>query len=150
MSRRSRYPRLVMAMKWVAILSTEEAEAAIRDYRSGSDLRRWGGGEAVQHYGGPEKVIRDAAEARHIVARMRALDKREQEAWDNERRARLLAWDRAVAAFRICYGGTFAPDVQSLDALRHVHMTYVVESTSWIGAWAPVRVTGPAGVATGS
>ncbi len=65
-----RYPRLVRAMCELAILSPGEAGAALRDYRTSREtgytyLERWGGGEAVSHYGGPLAVIRDAICCRH-------------------------------------------------------------------------------------
>jgi len=69
-------PLLTRAMQWVAILSTGEAKAAIRDYRHARDgiydrsLMRTGGGEAVVHFGGPLAVIRAAIRARHAVARL--------------------------------------------------------------------------------
>jgi hypothetical protein len=67
----ARYPRLVRAMQWVAILSSGEAACALRDYagaRNGqlpADLTRWGGGEAVAHFGGPLQVIQRAIKTRH-------------------------------------------------------------------------------------
>ena len=67
----TRYPRLVTVMKWVAVLSSSEAACGLRDYagaRDGhlpADLIRYGGGEAVAHFGGPLKVIQAAIKARH-------------------------------------------------------------------------------------
>lgn len=60
-----RYPRLIRMMQSVAILASTEASSALRDY-----FRRdiYGGifaGEAVSHYGGTLKVIRDAIRQRH-------------------------------------------------------------------------------------
>lgn len=81
-----RYPLLVSACQYVAILSSSEAACAIRDYRDGRaaingihpyheqgygipqnfDLKEWGerlmvgGSEAVAHYGGCRKVIQNA------------------------------------------------------------------------------------------
>lgn len=71
----ARYPRLVRAIQRVGVFSSCEAGCAIRDYRTGKyalrtdyairkDLLRYGGGEAVQHWGGPEKLIRDAMRRR--------------------------------------------------------------------------------------
>lgn len=64
-----RNPRLLRLMRWVAILSTGEAIAALLDYRLG---RKYSG-EAVNHYG-PEAegwptryLIRKAIENRHII-----------------------------------------------------------------------------------
>jgi hypothetical protein len=71
----NRYPRLVRAIQWTAILSSGEAGCALRDYvyaRDGvthSDLIRWGGGEAVCHFGGPLRVIRRAIATRPIRRR---------------------------------------------------------------------------------
>jgi hypothetical protein len=68
----ARYPRLVTACTWVAILSRSEAACAIRDYRRGGEYLRWGGGEAVAHFGGPEHVIRRAVALRAAARAMRA------------------------------------------------------------------------------
>lgn len=65
---RTRYPRLVRAMKWVAILSDTEAACAIRDYRDGYGDPGYGS-EAVAHYGGPLVTIRRAIECRHRIPR---------------------------------------------------------------------------------
>jgi len=85
----ARYPRLVAAIQRCGVFSLPEAGCAIRDYRSarqaltgaapypssphdgslvachkarmwGQDLMRYGGGEAVSHYGGPRRVIQSA------------------------------------------------------------------------------------------
>jgi hypothetical protein len=67
----NRFPRLTKAMQWVAILSSGEAGCALRDYvyaRDGvthPDLLRWGGGEAVCHFGGPVRVIQRAIAPRN-------------------------------------------------------------------------------------
>jgi hypothetical protein len=67
----ARYPRLIRAMQWVACLSASEAACGLRDYagaRNGqlpADLLRYGGGEAVAHFGGPLQVIQRAIKARH-------------------------------------------------------------------------------------
>jgi len=70
-----RFPRLIQAMKQVAILSTGEAACAIRDYLDPNGDRwgahRWGGGEAVVHFGGPAKVIERAILLRHGWRRSR-------------------------------------------------------------------------------
>jgi len=71
----ARFPRLVRRMKWVAILSLTEAGAALRDYLMGRDddrfarceLTRYGGGEAVCHFGGPARVIARAIAVRHDI-----------------------------------------------------------------------------------
>lgn len=88
----ARWPRLTRLMQWCAILSWGEAGCALRDYRDaraaltgvspyqtalsdrwqldelvqwGEDMMRWGGGEAVSHYGGPRKLIAAAVRRRH-------------------------------------------------------------------------------------
>jgi hypothetical protein len=72
-----RYPRLIRAMKWAACLSTYEASATLRDIRYvnmgrlPADYLRWGGGEAVSHFGGPRAVILAAIRARHITRQTR-------------------------------------------------------------------------------
>jgi len=58
----ARWPRLLRACQYVAILSHGEAAAAMRDYRI---TRRHPdsptlGCDAVAHYGGPTRVIVDA------------------------------------------------------------------------------------------
>jgi hypothetical protein len=55
-------PRLIKAMMWVACLSEGEAKSCIRDYRAG--YQKFGGCEAVEHFGGPKNVIRRAWEVR--------------------------------------------------------------------------------------
>lgn len=60
-----KYPRLVRVMQAVAILSSYEATASLRDY-----FRRevYGGifaGEAVSHFGGTLEVIKRAITRRH-------------------------------------------------------------------------------------
>lgn len=54
---RARYPRLIRAACYVAILCQTEAIACIRDYAAGQPTS----GEAVNHYGGTEKIIIRAA-----------------------------------------------------------------------------------------
>lgn len=51
-----RYPRLVRAMRSVAILDGTEAAACIRDLKAG---HRWSG-RTVNRYGGTQKVATDA------------------------------------------------------------------------------------------
>jgi hypothetical protein len=63
----ARYPLLVRAMKWVAILTDGEAACAIRDYRDGYQGPEFGS-EAVCHYGGPRAVIEAAWRGRHWVS----------------------------------------------------------------------------------
>jgi hypothetical protein len=60
---RARYPHLLAAMKWVAILSNGEAIGAIIDHREG---RRFGC-EAVNHFGGTHRVIAEAIRVRQTV-----------------------------------------------------------------------------------
>lgn len=62
-----RYPRLLRAMQWVAILSEGEAIGAIRDYQAGFTYSS----EAVNHFGGPRRVIERAYTVRHLLADMR-------------------------------------------------------------------------------
>ena len=57
-----RYPRLLAAMQWVAILSPGEAACCIRDYKAGRD---WSG-EAVNHFGGTRAVLQRAWETRGV------------------------------------------------------------------------------------
>lgn len=68
-----RFPRLIQAMQWVGCLSEGEATACIRDYLAGLAYS----GEAVNHFGGTQPLIRRAAgqRARWIVA-----DRRRDEA----------------------------------------------------------------------
>jgi hypothetical protein len=51
-----RYPRLLRAMIWVAILSEGEAIGAIQGYQEGREYTS----EAVGHYGGASQVIKRA------------------------------------------------------------------------------------------
>jgi hypothetical protein len=55
-----RYPRLLRAMKWVAVLSDGEAESCLRDYKAGLAYS----GEAVNHFGGTRAVIERAIACR--------------------------------------------------------------------------------------
>jgi hypothetical protein len=64
-----RYPRLLRAMKWVAVLSDGEALACLRDYKAGLAYS----GEAVNHFGGTKKVIERAIACRE-PARTREFD----------------------------------------------------------------------------
>jgi hypothetical protein len=81
----ARYPRLLAACQYVAILSRSEAENAIERYQENrAHNLTLGGCEAVCHYGGPEVVIQQAwrnrkqarewaAERQQILARAQAL-----------------------------------------------------------------------------
>lgn len=71
-----RWPRVLEAVKWAALLSDGEGIACIRDYVAG---RRYCG-EAVNHFGGTQKVMDRAASAqvRHAI-------------WENQRAFRLYA-----------------------------------------------------------
>lgn len=60
----ARWPRLIHAMQYAAILSHSEAACALRDLH---DLPRHGGGEAVAHYGGPLAVLQGALRCRAFV-----------------------------------------------------------------------------------
>ena len=59
-----RYPHLIKAMKWAAILCEYEAIYAIRDYKAGEDYS----GEAVNHFGGIRAVINSSYKYRLIVS----------------------------------------------------------------------------------
>lgn len=59
------YPRLVRAMRGIALLSGTEAAICIRDLKAG---RRWSV-EAVNEYGGTRKVLVDAWKYRRLHAR---------------------------------------------------------------------------------
>lgn len=66
-----RWPRLMRAAQWCAILSWSEAAAMLRDwprYRN-TDTERIGG-EAVMHFGGPRAVLQTAIESRHYRSRL--------------------------------------------------------------------------------
>ena len=54
-----RYPLLIAAMKWAAILCTTEAADCIRAIQE-----HRGSGEAVQHFGGPVAVFQGAMRCR--------------------------------------------------------------------------------------
>lgn len=66
---RLRYPLLIKAMCWVAILTESEAISAIQSHKLGDDYAC----EAVHHYGGVRKVLTQAWKHRHVVARMRGM-----------------------------------------------------------------------------
>lgn len=59
-----KYPRLVRALQRQCLLSRNEAGSAIVAHRQGDG--RWGGSEAVVHYGGATKCLRDAIRNRHL------------------------------------------------------------------------------------
>lgn len=59
----ARYPRLIRHMQSVAVLSKTEALSAIQCYQIFGENAY--GGEAVSHYGGCLRVIRDAINQRH-------------------------------------------------------------------------------------
>lgn len=61
-------PRLVALIKWQGILSNREALSAIRAHAEGDG--RWGGSEAVVHYGGATKLIQDAFRNRHAIRKV--------------------------------------------------------------------------------
>jgi uncharacterized protein (DUF433 family) len=56
---RARYPRLIRAMMWAALLTQTEAVSCIQSLQC-----RCGGSEAVQHYGGPVEVLAGAIRCR--------------------------------------------------------------------------------------
>lgn len=72
-----RYPRLLRAVKWAACLSHTEAAATLRDIRDvchgylEPGYLKWGGGEAVAHFGGPQAVITAAIRIRHVTRKPR-------------------------------------------------------------------------------
>ena len=88
-----RYPRLLRAMKWAACLSETEASATLRDLRNGN--ARYGGGEAVSHFGGPLAVLQAAKRCRHNtridMTRLRRLAK-----------ACARTWERGATAYHDC------------------------------------------------
>ena len=61
-----RYPLLIAAMKWAAILSTTEAVDCIRAIRE-----RRGSGEAVSHFGGPVAVFKGAMRCKKWAKQLR-------------------------------------------------------------------------------
>lgn len=58
-----RYPRLIRAMQWAAILSVTEARECIQAIQE-----RRGSGEAVSHFGGPLAVLEAGIRCRHFAA----------------------------------------------------------------------------------
>jgi hypothetical protein len=62
-----KYPLLLDAVKWVALLSDSEGIACIRDYLDGYEYSS----EAVNHFGGTRKVIERAWATRHHAAQQR-------------------------------------------------------------------------------
>jgi len=89
--RRHPVPRLRKLVQWVAILSTGEADACIRDYRAGYDYS----GEAVNHFGGTRAVITRAVAMRCAL----------RDIWERERRELLAetTWDRSMAEYEAEY-----------------------------------------------
>jgi hypothetical protein len=61
-----RYPLLIAAMKWAAILSTTEAVDCIKAIQE-----ERGSGEAVQHFGGPVAVFKGAMRCRKWAKELR-------------------------------------------------------------------------------
>lgn len=59
--------RLIRAMQWQGCLSINEAISAIHAHRNNDG--RYGGCEAVVHYGGATKLIRDAIRNRRAAFR---------------------------------------------------------------------------------
>jgi len=57
-----RYPQLICAMQWAAILSVTEASDCIRAIQE-----KRGSGEAVSHFGGPVAVLRAAIRCRRYA-----------------------------------------------------------------------------------
>lgn len=58
---RKKYPNLIRLIRWTAILSQSEAVSVIRAWKEG---QKWGP-EAVMHYGGVERVLKDAVRNRN-------------------------------------------------------------------------------------
>lgn len=68
-----KYPRLLRAMQWVAILNQGEAVSAIEGYLMNREFETSvSGPEAVAHFGGPYSVIQAAIRHRHITRRNNA------------------------------------------------------------------------------
>lgn len=65
----ARLQHLIDALAWQGILTRTEAISAINAQRQGDT--RWGGSEAVVHYGGSQKVIGDAFRNRRIMKQAR-------------------------------------------------------------------------------
>lgn len=63
-----RHPRLIRAMQWQGCLSTTEALSAIHAHRNGDG--RYGGSEAIVHYGGATKLISDAIRNRRFARKL--------------------------------------------------------------------------------
>jgi hypothetical protein len=61
-----RYPLLIDAMKWAAILSTTEAADCIKALQE-----QRGSGEAVSHFGGPVQVFQAAMRCRRWAGQLR-------------------------------------------------------------------------------
>jgi hypothetical protein len=61
---RENHPRLLRELRRQGILTSSEALSAIRAHRQQDG--RWGGSEAVVHYGGATKLIQDAIRNRNI------------------------------------------------------------------------------------
>lgn len=59
------HSRLIRVLQWQGCLSENEALSAIRAHRQNDG--RWGGSEAVVHYGGATRLIQDAIRNRRIV-----------------------------------------------------------------------------------
>ena len=67
-----RWPRLHRLVRVQGNLTSGESSACIRDYVQGRDgasaeMLRFGGGEAVVHYGGPWKLVLDAVRRRPSI-----------------------------------------------------------------------------------
>jgi hypothetical protein len=72
-----KYPLLLGALRWVGLLSPPEAESAIRGFKEGYDTPC----EAVAHYGGAKKLIRDAIKMRWAVKAARKRGHTSDEGW---------------------------------------------------------------------
>jgi len=57
-----RYPKLIRAMQWAAILSVYEARECVRAIQE-----KRGSGEAVSHFGGPVAVFKAAIRCRRCA-----------------------------------------------------------------------------------
>lgn len=62
-----RFPRLVRAMRWAAILTEGEAVSALQLWQIGDTFA----GEAVNHFGGIPAVLGAAIRSRHFVRGLR-------------------------------------------------------------------------------
>jgi nucleotide-binding universal stress UspA family protein len=65
----ARYPRLLDCLRWQGILTHGEALSAIAAHRRGDG--RYGGSEAVVHYGGADQLLADIWRNRDAIRTIR-------------------------------------------------------------------------------